>query len=451
MFFVKINRAIPRGIAVLFAGLMVGLLNSCGSGAVSAPDPAAGTALAVSPGTADVFPDVPVTFTVTGGTPAYSAFSSNSVALPITATVAGATFTVVANSVTADTAVDITVRDAANKSTTAKANVRPAVLNNVVTFLPVGPTGTGCGSGLCSGGDAQVTVKAVLNGVVLRARPIRFDAYSGNFQIVTPGTGVLVSTLVVNTDERGEAVVRITAAPAAATQTATIQSTDTISGLSRRYNFNIIQQTSGAGILSILPAGSVTITGLKGAPGQIGSCPNGARVDYYVYGGTPPYSVASPAPAFATPFSTPVATSGGSFGVLVTGCGTVAMLVTDASGRVIESPQIIAERGADNSATSIPLTIVPPTMTIGCGQSASVSLIGSGTFISSVTTPGASPNFTVSPTSGPLPATVTFTRTNIGTVPTSIIINFVSGTTIVPFAVTVQTGTSTPLTPGSCP
>ena len=118
------NRMFERGTTLLLSTCFVVLLGSCGSGAVSAPDPSIGTPLAVSPSAVDLVAGVPTTFTITGGRGGYTAFSSNSAALPITATVNGSTFTVIANSVNADTVVDITVRDAANASATAKATVK---------------------------------------------------------------------------------------------------------------------------------------------------------------------------------------------------------------------------------------------------------------------------------------------------------------------------------------
>ena len=134
------NRMIWRVVTFLLAACIAALLGSCGSGAVTGtptPNPAAGTTLTVSPPTVDLFPDLPTTFTVTGGTSPYTAFSSNSAVLPITATVNGSTFSVIPNAVPLDTVIDITVRDAVNASATAKATVRPSSLLNQITFTPL--------------------------------------------------------------------------------------------------------------------------------------------------------------------------------------------------------------------------------------------------------------------------------------------------------------------------
>lgn len=449
----KMSRIFEQGVFLLLSACTLAILGSCGSGAVSGPpatDPAAGTPLAVSPPTADLFADLPTTFTVTGGKSGYTAFSSNSAVLPVTASVTGSTFSVIPNPVTADTVVDITVRDAANTAATAKATVKPSSLNNQVTFTPLSPTGSGCGTGLCSGGDAQVVVKAVLNGVVLRSRAIRFDAYQGNFQIVTPGSGTLVNSLIVNTDEQGEAVVRIFANATAPTQVATLQSTDVSSGLSRRFNFNIIQATSGTGILTTLPSGAITVIGAKGPPGGSGFCPGGT-VDFYVFGGTPPYTVVSPLPSVARISSgSVVSASGGGFSAQIQGCGKVSMIVSDSSGRTVETSQIDSQQGADGDAvttTTTSLKVAPLAVSVGCGLSATISLAGNGVFTANTVTAGvAATAFYITPTSGTIPATLTLTRVKDGVAatatPSTILVNVVAGSTIE--TVTVTTAPTCP-------
>ena len=411
----------------------------------------AATALAISPPTVNVFADLPTTFTVTGGRPGYTATSSNGVVLPVTATITGSTFSVVPNAVTADTAVDITVRDAANTAVTAKATVKPSALLNQITFTPFGPTATGCGTNsLCSGGDAQIVVKAVQNGVILRNRAIRFDVFQGSFQLVTSGTGALVNSLVINTDEQGDAVVRITATVGAATQVATIQTSDMSSALVRRYNFTIVQQTSGAGILSILPSGAITITGAKGAPGADGSCPVGAMVDFYIYGGTPPYGVVSPLQGIATVNPTIVNTNGGRFTAQVNGCGKVAFIVKDATGRTIETSSLDAVQGAKGEAvvtTTDTLTVTPDPLPITCTTPATARIIGTGslanaTFIVAQAAGGS--GFTASSPSNTLPNDVTI-RANSGA-PASANFTVTAGGRVVPFVVTVGGNPS-----GFCP
>jgi hypothetical protein len=446
----------PLGSRAIFIGTGVTLmlaLAGCGSGAVSAPPPETpASPLAVSPPAADLFAEIPTTFTITGGRPGYTAFSSNNVALPIASSAVGASFIVTAAAVTADTSVDITVRDSANAAATAKTIIKPTTLNNQISITPVAAGTAGCGTAICSGNSAQVSVKAALNGVVLRNRSIRFDLVIGNFQFVTPGTGALVNSLTLNTDEQGEAVARLTVTPGAATQVATLRSTDTVSGLSRQYSFNIVQQTSGAGVLSTLPSGAVTIKGAKGAPGQDGLCPSGVPVDFYIFGGVPPYSVASPLPGLISVNPTSVAQAGGRFTATTLGCGKAGLIVTDASGRVIETAQIDAQQGdrGDPAPTPSTPTLIasPKSIQLGCRQSGTVSLAGNGAYSVVVVTPGVNgAAFSVSPTSGTLPAAITLTRSATSpaiSLPATITVNAVAGSTIEAITVGID---QTPCTP----
>jgi hypothetical protein len=426
-------------------GLILGL-SSCGSGAVGAPPdttPVASTPLAVSPATADLFPDVPTTFTVTGGKPGYTAFSSNSVALPVTATLAGATFTVIPGPVTAETTVDITVRDTANASASAKATVKPSTLINQITFTPSAPTATGCGAALCSGNDAQVVVKAALNGVVLRSRQIRFDVFQGNFQIVTPGTNVPVISLVASTDDQGEATVRVIATAGAPTQVATLQVSDVGGGQTRKYSFNIVQQISGVGVLSTLPSESVVIKGAPGVAGTLdgaGKCPATAQVDYLIFGGTPPYSVTSSRPDIASVGASAVQSSGGRFSVNVRDCGQAVFIITDATGRTIQTALLDSQRGdastAQNAAS--PQLVVSPPTTIACNSTANATLAGSGNYVASINTSipnDPAGNFVMTRTSGILPNFLTFTRGNTGTVPSQVLVSVTDGKTTVQLSV----------------
>ncbi len=410
---------------VAMFGLMGALLGSCGgSGTASTtpatpPTPPTPIALGVLPGTADVFEDLPTDIVITGGTAPYTSGSSNTVLVPAPAVTGSATtgykVTILARSANVDTPVTVTIRDSLGATVTITLNVKATTLNNTVSITPLSPTGTGCGTGICSGGDARVVVTAVLNGIRLRNRPIRFDVFQGDFRFVTPGTNALVTSLLINTDEFGEAVVRMTMLVTAPTQVATLTSTDTVSGLVRRTNFNIIQQTNGAGILSILPSGSTTFTGTKPAAGLPAQCPFGGFVDHYIYGGTPPYTVVSPLPQYLSVSPSLVTTNGGSYRVTQNGCGTSSLIVTDALNRVIESPSVVGTAGPAGDAPPAPvaqtIAVTPTTIAVGCGQTGTVSVSGSGTFTTTVSTAGVPPgSFTVTPPAGAIPGTISFTR-----------------------------------------
>jgi hypothetical protein len=364
-------------------------LASCG--AVTGSTVVVGGDLLLLPAVADLFPDFPTQFSISGGTPGYSVFSSNSVVLPLDSSVNGTTFLAVPRIVSADTAVTITVRDAAGKTNSAIVTVKPAAINNNVTFTALNPGGISCGTNaLCSGGDAQVLVTAALNGSVLQDRPIRFDVYQGDFRFVSPGSGFLTTSITVNTDASGQAIANLTAAVGAPAQVATLTFTDLTSGLVRRFNFNIVPKT-----LSVLPSGSVTFTGPKGPVGGgagSGLCPTG-QVDYYIFGGTPPYSVASPLPGLVSVTPSIVTNSGGSFSAFLSGCGQVALIVTDATQQTLETALLIGTRGPDGSApviiTTTTPTVAPATLAFtACGQSGTINLGGTQPITTTIATPG---------------------------------------------------------------
>ena len=461
-FFSSTGSWAKRAALVAMFGAMSSLLVSCGGSGTASTTPTTPPTppvipFAIFPAAQDVFPDTPIDFTINGGTAPYTVASSNAVVVAAPTVTGSSTtsfkFTVIPKNVVADTLVTITARDSLGATTTLALNVKALTLNNVVTFTPVAPTGTGC-AGLCSGGDAQVDVTAIVNGIKLTNRPIRFDVSQGDFRFVTPGTNALVTSIVVNTDENGVARVRVQALVTAPTQVAIFTSTDTVTGLVRRTNFVIVQQVSGTGILSILPSGPTTFTAGKAPVGQPAQCPFGGIVDMYIYGGTPPYTVVSPLPQFLAVFPSVVDTNGGSYRVTQSGCGSASLVVTDSRNRVVESAAVIGAAGPAGDAAPAPtppsLTVSPTTVTVGCGQTGSVSLAGSGNFTVTVSTAGVpSTALFATPSSGAIPATVSFTR-GPGTinapataVPSNVNVLFnVAGATIVGVTIT---------TPQVCP
>ena len=99
----------------------------------------------------------------------------------------------------------------------------------------------------------------------------------------------------------------------APTQSAQLRATDVTTGNAVTAAFTIVQQTDGSAILSVVP-GTATITGANNTV-----CSAGFRIDYYIYGGTPPYHVASSFPTAVTILNTPVTASGGFFEALTNG------------------------------------------------------------------------------------------------------------------------------------
>ena len=180
------------------------------------------------------------------------------------------------------------------------------------------------------------------------------------------------------------------------------------------------------------------------------------RSTYYVFGGTPPYTVAASLPTFVTITGSPIAASGGGFTARATACvDPETFTITDASGRFINAtlssilgPAETTGGGGNNCSFSPPApgcpTVNPAAVTLtactGAGSSATVN-------VTSTTAPVVAATSGLSaPLSGSSsPYTVTITRT--------------SGAALQPATVTVSAGslsqtvsvTLTGAAAGSCP
>src|SRR5512142_1607398 len=115
----------PLLTLVAVAGLLS--LGACGGGGGAPNNPyqpgPVVTPLAVLPAAATVYSGVPTTLTVTGGTAPYSVFTSDASVLPVTQPT-GNTIVLLANTVSADTGVTLTVRDAVGASVAVAASVK---------------------------------------------------------------------------------------------------------------------------------------------------------------------------------------------------------------------------------------------------------------------------------------------------------------------------------------
>ena len=309
-------------------------LSACGGGSgapsvVLNPVPPIIPALSVLPAVTTVFSGVPSVLTISGGVPPYRAFSSDATVLPVSQTVAGTSVVLLASNVASDTSVDVTIQDSASQTAKAAVTVRAATLFNTFTVTPNRPE---CGaSAICSGqtGTASIVVQAPGGGTA-PGRQIRFDVVSGPFGIVTTNPGQpTAATLTVVSDAAGVAQVIVQANVDAPTQPAQLRATDVTSGQQRTAQFLIIQNTNGSTILTIIPP-TATITGAFK-----GECSLGARVDYFIYGGTPPYRVTSSFPDAIAIFNPTVLASGQFFEAVTNGTcvSPLTFSVLDATGR----------------------------------------------------------------------------------------------------------------------
>jgi hypothetical protein len=293
-------------------------LGGCGGGSGApnnpfAPPPVTPGPLSILPSVATVFSNTPTTLTITGGVPPFFVVSSNTAVLPVGASLSNGTVVLLPANVLADTAVLITVQDSAGTKATANVTVRPAPIFNTLTITPAS---TACGvNTICSGqtGTASVTVTGP-GGVGIPGRQVKFEVVSGAFAIQSNDpANPLVSSLTVVSDQFGVARVIIQASANAPTQPALLRATELTTGNQQTAQFTIVQTINGAAVLSVVPT-TVTITGP-----DTQTCSAGFRVDYFIYGGTPPYTVVSTFPTAVTIVNSTVLAAGLPFSVITNG------------------------------------------------------------------------------------------------------------------------------------
>ncbi|HLX29357.1 MAG TPA: hypothetical protein VKV24_12815 [Casimicrobiaceae bacterium] len=386
-------------------------LAACGGGnGAPSQNNAVSTPLSVLPATASVYSGTPVTLTVSGGTPPYSAFSADQSILPVQQNVSGNSITIVPNQVTADTEVDVTIRDSKGVSATAALTVKAALLINSLTLKAdnfsdqcpssainsTTPTDTNGSTWICSGQTGSLAVR-LQNGPAggLAGQYVRFDIVQGDFQIFTEGPGqpnAFARCYIVPTDQNGNAVARILANPSAPQQIVIVQAsvlgttpppTSTPvcdpSEVPTTGNFVrglfVIQQV---GQLSVVPT-TVTITGP-----DTQTCSAGVVSTFYIFGGTPPYTIRNTFPQALIVAPTLVAASGGGFNVTTNGaCVNPATIsIADAAGHQT-TVTLINQVGTTppNTVTNKnPIVIGPtPIPTLTCGASTNIFVSGGGT------------------------------------------------------------------------
>src|SRR3989454_9066885 len=314
----RINARWLRSISALLAFATLAVLGGCGGGSGApnnpfAPPPTVPGPLTILPSSATVYSNTPAILTISGGVPPYFVVSSNTVILPVGASVTNGTIVLLPANVLGDTAVLITAQDSAGTKTTATVTVKPAPIFNTLTITPASAA---CGANaICSGqtATAKVTVTG-LGGVGIPNRQVRFDVVSGAFAIQSNDpANPLVSTLTVVSDQFGVAQVIIQANANAPTQPALLRATELTTGNQQTAQFTIVQTINGAAVLSGVPS-DATITG----PDKV-TCSSGFRIDYFIYGGTPPYTVVSTFPNAVTLINSTVLAPGLPFTAITNG------------------------------------------------------------------------------------------------------------------------------------
>ena len=391
-------------VTAAFLGLMT-LLSGCGGGGASAGDSATeNIPLAVDPSANVVaYNGNPITLFITGGTKPYIVTSSDTSAINVTNNVPGSTVVFDAYNVAVDTPVTLTVRDNKGVMVSSAVTVRPSVINNTLIVTPDPATpGVGCGTAVCSGMMASVSVQLKNMATPLVNRNVRFAVIQGDYRFSTNASATtFADTIDLTTDQNGYAIARIKANTSAPTQYAILKVTDLDGGSVLQTTFTIAQYTDGAGTLSVVPDKQTITAYYKD------ECTFGVRADYIIHGGTPPYQVRSSTTGVATVSPATVSTNGGGFTATTQGsvCGEATFDITDATGRVItasldnvlgtnEVPPTVVFYTTAPSAVTLASTTGTASFKVG-GGAAPYYASSSNTGVATVSTVASNGSFTV--------------------------------------------------------
>jgi hypothetical protein len=354
--------------------------------------------------------------------------------------VSNGTIVLLPANVLADTAVLITAQDSAGTKATATVTVKPAPIFNTLT---VKPASAACGANaICSGQTATASVTVIgVGGAGIPNRQVKFEVVTGAFAIQSNDpANPLVSTLTVVSDQFGVAQVIIQASANAPTQPALLRATELTTGNQQTAQFTIVQTINGQAVLSVVPA-TATITGADSA-----TCSSGFRIDYYIYGGTPPYTVVSTFPTAVTLINSTVLAPGLSFSAITNGTCVDPLVFSIRDSIGLQTTATLVNKPGE---TAPPAPPPPPPVNVSISPS-SYTVTADGTFscpgpFTFVIQDGTPPyNVVAQPPTGQLTPTVNppVVNTSPGTVTVSAPINSPSAPSGASFTYNIFVGDS---------
>jgi hypothetical protein len=400
------------------------LLASCGGGGAESRPVDTGV-FSISPATATWYAGVKNTLVIQGGTGPFTLTSSEPGLLPLPLVIGGRTLDVVPNQPgVVDTGIPpggLQVRTVTISARSAEGNgavATIAVAQNFLTGYGLRALSTTCVSGtICTGGETSLAFDSTFNGVLFAGHQFRIEKVRGPFQFVDPlNTNNLVDAVTVTADHEGKFVTVVRVATGTPAEVALIKITDIPTGAYTFRTFTIDTATSTT-TLTLIPS-AISLTGADATV-----CGSGTS-DVLVFDGVPPYSIICTDTRVAAASLTST-TQPGRFtinvGQQVAGqcLDAVPCVILDANNtRAILS--ITTKVGAAATPPT-PITVAPTTLTLTCGASGAVTVVGgTGTYSAAsastrITTAVSGNTVTITRLTGdgatvvPTPVTVTIT------------------------------------------
>jgi hypothetical protein len=375
-------------IAGVFAFIAV-LVASCGGG--GAASTTQGGAVDILPRTGSIYAGVPQTFTIVGGRAPYTLSSTEPSLLSVPTTVNGNSFTVIAAN---PGVIDVGLDPNAVPSRTVGIQVRDSgtgggvvgtynVLQNFLTGYGISFTPLACtvattstvptaGLSVPAGCEVGVFFNATFSGNKFGDRPFRLEVVRGPFFFVDAVTGLTGPSITIRSDHQGQIRAIMRTVARSPTQLAVLRVVDVGTGVYTDTVFTIAGGNSTSTLTAIPNA--FTFTGPDTA-----TCGTG-EADVFVFDGTPPYSVASSNPNVVA-FAIDANSQPGVFRIRATNpnvCLTNAtVLFTDRFGaRTTVTVTTAAGSKPPPAPPPPPTTVSPAAITLGCGQSGSVTVTG---------------------------------------------------------------------------
>jgi hypothetical protein len=450
--FLSVGKSLAASLAAAAAAFVLGACGGGGAGTSTGPNQ--GGSPSISPKTGTFYAGVPNSFVITGGRRPYKLTSTEPSVLPVPSTLDANSFQVVpANPGVVNTGipvgglpvrtVTVTVIDALQQTDIATIEVAQNFLTGYgVTFNSNCPTSatSGAAAQACSGGETVVTLASVTNGNLFGNRAVRFEVVRGPFQFVNPANNSTANTFTTTTDHAGLATAILRINPNVTAQFAVLRVVDVATGVYTDHVF-AINGASGIAVSTLTAIPNVfTFTGVLTTQCGTGSA------DFTVFDGQPPYTATvsdpnirvSPSQAFTNPATFTVTAFNNSVCL-----ANATVIITDALG-ARTTVTVNTEPGSTAPPAPQPLAVQPTAITLACGTSGSVSVVGGA---GSVFVNSTHPRITAVASGN----TITITRLGAdpaGTFPTTGTISVSDGRTIIPISVTI-TGAD-PVT-GRCP